>query len=283
MKKMLKEAMRRVNLLLLIIVMLGPAIMVLICSFMKRDELLLSFGAVLPDGMGYASIPIVPFYLTFSNYKKLLLQTMEFYIMFWNSVLQVACIVLGQMLVGIPAAWAFAKWKTKWKNLIFSIYIVLMMAPFQVLMVPEYLTLYRFKLIDTHYAIIFPAVFATLPVFILTRFFKAVPDELLEAARLDGASELYIFVKIGIPLGKAGIGAIVILSVLEYWNAIEAPLAFLQQRSYWPVSLYLPNISEQNAGIALAASFIILIPTFLFFLAGHDVIEEGIANTGLKG
>ena len=283
MKKMLKEAIRRVNLLLLIIVMLGPAIMVLICSFMKRDELLLSFGAVLPDGTGYANIPIIPYYLTFSNYKKLLLQTMEFYIMFWNSVLQVACIVLGQMLVGIPAAWAFAKWKTKWKNLIFSIYIVLMMVPFQVLMVPEYLTLYQFKLIDTHCAIIFPAVFATLPVFILTRFFKAVPDELLEAARLDGASELYIFVKIGIPLGKAGIGAIAILSVLEYWNAIEAPLVFLQQRSYWPVSLYLPNISEQNAGIALAASFIILIPTVLFFMAGHDVIEEGIANTGLKG
>lgn len=283
MKKVLKQAIRRISLLLLIIVMLGSVIMVLICSFMKRDELLLSFGAVLPDGTGYASIPLVPYYLTFSNYKKLLLQTMEFYIMFWNSVLQVACIVLGQMLVGIPAAWAFAKWKARWKNLIFSIYIILMMAPFQVLMVSEYLTLYQLKLIDTHYAIIFPAVFATLPVFILTRFFKAVPGELLEAARLDGASELYIFVKIGIPLGKAGIGAIVILSVLEYWNAIEAPLAFLQQRSYWPVSLYLPNISEQNAGIALAASFIILIPTFLFFLAGHDVIEEGIANTGLKG
>ena len=150
-------------------------------------------------------------------------------------------------------------------------------------MVPEYLTLQRWGLIDTPYAIILPAVFATLPIFILTRFFRAVPDEILEAARLDGASEFFIFTKIGIPLGEGGIGAVVILSFLEYWNTIEAPLAFLHDRSFWPVSLYLPNISQQNAGVALAASFLILIPTTLLFFAGHDVMEAGIANTGLKG
>ncbi len=280
---MIRKMISRLGLLFLIAIMLGPVIVVVIGSFMNGGELRLSFGAVLPDGTGYANIPLIPYYFTFSNYGKLLFQTVEFYRMFWNSVFQVAGIVLGQMLTGIPAAWSFAKWKARWKNVLFGLYIVLMMAPFQVLMVPEYLTLYRLKLIDTHYAVILPAVFATLPVFILTRFFRAVPDELLEAARLDGASEFYIFRKIGIPLGKSGIGAVVILSVFEYWSAIEAPLAFLQQRTHWPVSLYLPNISEQNAGAALAASFVILIPTLLLFLAGHDVMEEGIANTGRKG
>ncbi len=282
-KKILRKWRSRLGLLMLAAVMAGPAVMVLIGSLMRREELRLSFGAVLPDGTGYAFLPLLPYYPTLANYRQLLLQTMEFYVMFWNSVLQTAGILLGQLAVGIPAAWAFAKWRARWKNGLFRVYVVLMMAPFQVLMVPEYLTLYRFRLIDTPYAVVLPAVFATLPVFILTRFFRAVPDELLEAARLDGASELSILAQTGIPLGKGGIGAVVILSFLEYWNGVEAPLAFLQNRVYWPVSLYLPSISEQEEGVALAASFLILIPAFLLFLAGRDWMEEGIANTGLKG
>lgn len=278
-----KNRLAFVGTLLLVWFMLEPIFIVVVCSFMKGEEIRISFGGVLQGSTGYASVPILPYYFSAGNFKELLLRTSEFFVMFWNSVGQVICIVLGQIVIGVPAAWAFAKWKVKWINYMFGLYIILMLIPFQVLMVPEYLTLYHLNMIDTHFSIILPGVFATFPVFIMTRFFKAVPDELLEAARLDGAAEAYIFFHVGLPLGKQGIGAAVILSFIEYWNAIEAPMTFLQQHSKWPVSLYLPNITKENAGIALAASVIILIPTLLIFLLGHDLMEEGIANTGLRG
>lgn len=270
-------------LFLLSCAMASPVLIVLICSFMREEEIRISFGGILSGGAGYASVPLLPYRFTFGNYRELLMQTEEFFIMFWNSALQVSGIVAGQLLVGAPAAWALAKWKTPLAGRLFALYTVLMLIPFQVSMVPEYLILSRLGLLDTQLSVILPEIFATFPVFIMTRFFRAVPDELLEAARLDGAAELTIFCRVGLPMGESGIGAAVILSFLEYWNAIEAPMTFLQQRSKWPVSLYLPDITAENAGPALAASVIMLIPPLLVFLAGHDRMEEGIANTGLKG
>ena len=165
----------------------------------------------------------------------------------------------------------------------FGIYIVLMVMPFQVLMVSEYLVLHKLSLLDTPWAVILPGVFATLPVFIMTRFFQIIPDSLLEAARIDGASELTIFLKVGVPLGKAGILSIIVLGFIEYWNAIEAPLTFLSNKALWTLSLYIPNINQQQAGNALAASVVMLIPAVLVFMAGRDYLEAGIAQSGLKG
>lgn len=279
----IKKAMAFLGIMILLLIMLAPIYIVVVSSFMRADEIKISFGGVLRESIGYASVPVMPYYFSISNYKELLLQTAEFFVMFWNSVIQVLCIISGQILIGVPAAWAFAKWKITWTRYLFGLYIILILIPFQVSMVPEYLTLSNMGLIDTQLSVILPGMFAAFPIFIMTRFFSAVPDELLEAARLDGANEFSIFCRIGMPLGKQGIGAAVILSFIEYWNAIEAPMTFLQQHSKWPVSLYLPNITTENAGISLAASAIILIPTLLVFLAGHDLMEEGIANTGLKG
>lgn len=203
--------------------------------------------------------------------------------MFWNSCLYTAGVLAGQVLIGAPAAWAFAKWKSKKKKVLFAAYIVLMVMPFQVLMVSEYLVLYKLSLLDTPWAVILPGAFATLPVFIMTRFFQTIPDSLLEAARIDGASEWTIFLKIGIPLGKAGILSIIVIGFIEYWNAIEAPLTFLTNKALWTLSLYIPNINQQQAGNALAASVVMLIPAVLVFLAGRDYLEAGIAQSGLKG
>lgn len=279
----IKKTVALLGTVVLLLIMLAPIYIVVVCSFMNSDEIKISFGGVLRESIGYANVPVMPHYFSINNYKELLLQTAEFFVMFWNSVIQVLCIVLGQILIGVPAAWSFAKWKITWTRYLFGFYIILMLIPFQVSMVPEYLTLSNMRLLDTQLSVILPGMFATFPIFIMTRFFSAVPDELMEAARLDGANEFLVFFRIGLPLGKQGIGAAVILSFIEYWNAIEAPMTFLQQRSKWPVSLYLPNITTENAGISLAASAIILIPTLLVFLVGHDLMEEGIANTGLKG
>jgi multiple sugar transport system permease protein len=216
-------------------------------SFMGTTEIKSNFSSVLLETNGKASWPFLPLYPTLRSYVEFFLDTPKFFIMFWNSCKQVFPALFGQLIIAAPAAWGFARFNFRGKKLLFILYITLMIMPFQVTMVSTYLVLDMFHLIDTHFAIILPAVFSTFPVFIMVKFFRSIPRSLIEAAKMDGAGELKIFISIGIPLGASGIISAYILDFLELWNAIEQPLNFLQTKSLWPLSLYLPNISVEKA------------------------------------
>ena len=157
-----------------------------------------------------------------------------------------------------------------------------MLMPFQVTMVSSYLVLDRLGLMDTLWAVILPGAFSTFPVFLMHRFFAAIPEGVLEAAALDGAGGLRSFLFIGVPLGAPGILCAVVLGFLEYWNAIEQPMTFLKERSLWPLSLYLPSITAERAGASLAASLVMLVPALLIFRFGQRYLEEGISAYGMK-
>lgn len=187
------------------------------------------------------------------------------------------------MLVAVPAAWAFGSFDFKGKRILFTIYIVLMLMPFQVTMLSSYLVLSKMKLMGTNWSVILPAVFSTFPVFIMYQSFRRIPREILEAARMDGAGEWKIFAKIGLPLGSPGILSALVLGFLDNWNLIEQPLAFLKDQSLWPLSLYLPQISLNKAGTSFAASVITLIPAILIFVIGQDYLERGIISSGIQG
>ena len=124
--------------------------------------------------------------------------------------------------------------------------------------------------------------FSAFPVFIMTRSFQDVPNELLEAAKLDGATAWQIFWKIGVPLGYAGIFAALVLNFIEGWNAVEQPLLFLKSQSNWPLSMYMNDIVTDNLGIAMVASLFSLIPAMLVFLYGQTYLELGIQAGGIK-
>lgn len=233
-------------------------------------------------GDNYISWHLIPQYPTLMPYVELLLDSPGFFAMFWNSCLQVIPGVFGQLLIAVPAAWAIARYQFPGKRAVFILYIILMIMPFQVTMVSGYLVLDRLHMIDTHLAVIVPAVFSTFPVFILTKFFKDIPETMMEAARIDGASERQIFCHIGIPLGASGIVSIVVLNFLEGWNAIEQPLTFLRSKSLWPLSLYLPSITTERVGVAFVASVIVMIPSVLIFLYGQQYLEQGIVASGIK-
>ncbi len=247
-------------------------------SLEMKAYLLPAFGG----GEGFISWKLVPDYPTFEHYGRLLFMTPSFFVLFWNSVKLVVCILIGQMIVGVPAAWAFAAYEVRGSRALFALYVVLMLLPFQVTMLSSYLVLDRFSLMNTHAAIILPAVFSTFPIFLSYGGFRALPPQLFEAARIDGAGELRIFVTIGLPLGKSGILSAIVLGFLEYWNLMEQPLAFLEDKSLWPLSLYLPEISWMQAGFALCASLITLIPAAFVFVLGQDYLEQGIIYSGLK-
>ncbi len=225
---------------------------------------------------------LVPDFPSFSNYGKLLFLSPQFFVLFWNSVKMVLLILAGQLLIGVPAAWAFAAYQNRFGKLLFTLYVVLMLLPFQVTMLSSYLVLNGFSLLNTHTAVILPAVFSTFPVFLCYGGFRGIPMQLFEAARVDGATEMFIFFKIGLPLGKSGILSALVLGFLEYWNMMEQPMAFLDDKSLWPLSLYLPEITWERAGFAFCASIITLIPAAFVFVLGQDYLEQGIIYSGLK-
>ncbi len=251
-------------------------------ALMPLDELNATLGPVLAGGGGTAFWPLLPSWPTLQPLAELLLDTPQFFVMFWNTCKLVFPTVLGQLLVGAPAAWAFSRFRFRGRRLLFTVYIVLMLMPFQVTMVPSYLVANGLGLMDTLWAVILPGIFSTFPVFIMAKGFDAVPDALLEAAALDGAGPLQTFFRIGLPLGVPGILSALVLGFLECWNAIEQPMTFLKTKSLWPLSLYLPEIAAEKLGLAMVSSLLMLAPSVLIFLFGQKYLELGIQSSGLK-
>lgn len=259
-----------------------PVLILITGSIMGEGELNLYLAPVLMEKETLSGWKLIPDYPTFSHYGKLLFMTPQFFVLFWNSVKLVGCILAGQLLVGVPAAWAFAVYRVKGSRALFALYVVLMLLPFQVTMLSSYLVLNRLNLINTHGAVILPAVFSAFPVFLCYNGFRGIPPQFLEAARIDGAGEMTIFLKLGLPLGKGGLLSALVLGFLEYWNLMEQPMAFLQDKALWPLSLYLPEITLAQAGSAFCASVITLIPAVFVYMFGQDYLEQGIIYSGLK-
>lgn len=259
-----------------------PILFLLTGSIMGANEIESYLAPVLTGKAGYIEWRLLPMYPTLRYYVELLLDTPSVFVMFWNSVKMTVLILAGQLIFGVPAAWGFAKYRFPAKKLLFTVYIILMMMPFQVLMLSEYLVLDGLDLLDNLWGIILPAAFSTFPVFIMYRFFEGIPKALIESAKIDGAGHLHIFFAIGLPLGSAGIVSALVLGFLEYWNLIEQPLTFLKDKTLWPLSLFLPNISLDQAGMAFVTSVMTLIPSIFVFLAGQDYLEQGIVASGIK-
>lgn len=281
----MKGLIKMIKYLLLLLPAAGillPVFILLSGALMDSYELSGYLSPLIQETEEFISWRMIPQYPYFGNYGKLLFYTPAFYILFWNSMIMVGGILIGQLLVGVPAAWGFAVYDTRGNRLLFALYVVLMLIPFQVTMLSSYLVLSRLKLLNTYGAVILPAVFSTFPVFLCYGGFRELPQELLEAARLDGAGELGLFRYLGLPLGKSGLCSAFVLGFLEYWNLFEQPMAFLTDTSLWPLSLYLPQISLSQAGFAFATSVIILLPAMFVFAFGQEHLEQGIIYSGLK-
>ena len=253
-------------LVICLLFVLFPLLLMAAASFMPEDELARRYLAVLELGREPVLPALVPDFPSLKPYADLFLRSPGFFVMFWNSCLQVLCVLAGQLLVGMPAAWAFARYDFRFKKT----------------MVPSYLVLDRFRILDTHLAVILPGIFSTFPVYIMEKFFESIPKSFLEAARIDGGGEWTIFLRIGVPMGFPGIMTALLLDFFEYWNALEQPLTFLKNKQLWPLSLYLPNVTADNASLAFVAGLVTMAPPVLLYLNGQTYLEEGIASSGIK-
>lgn len=274
------------------IIFLMPTVLTIANSFMGSSEISANYGAVFSTtesgGKTYISekinLKFIPDMVSFSQYYTVLFKSPDYLLKFWNSVILVVPIVVFQLATAAFAAYGFARLKGRLKEMLFFIYIVVMLMPYQVTLVPNYLVSDALGILDTRLAIILPAVFTPYSVFLLSKIMRRIPDVLIEAAKLDGAGEMQIFRYIALPLCKSVIASVAILVFIDYWNMVEQPLILLSDTSMYPLSVFLSRINEGEIGLAFAVATIYMIPTLLMFLYGEDYLVEGITYSGgIKG
>lgn len=293
MKNKFKRIMITVILSITAIIFILPLVLTVSNSFMSETEISNNYSMVgssnsagassIDSTEKYARLKLIPDVVVLKQYYTVLVKKSQFLMMFWNSMIIVVPIVAGQTIISSMAAFAFAKHKFKGRNQLFFIYIIVMLMPFQVTLVPNYLVADKLGLVNNYLSIILPGVFSPFGVFLLKQYMEQIPDSYIEAAKMDGASQFEIFFKIILPMCKNGIAAMFILVFIDNWNMVEQPLIFLQDAMKQPLSVYLSRIISGDRGLAFAASSIYALPMLLMFLYGENYLIEGIQRSGIKG
>lgn len=269
--------------IIVILLYIAPLIITFTNSFMSSSEVEKNYTAGGLSENEYINMKVIPERVTLSQYKELLFHSPVYLNMFWNSVKICLPIVFGQIVVSALAAYAFTVMKFKCKEMLFFLYIIVMLLPLQVTLMPNYIVADWLNLQNSYLAIILPGIFSPFGVFLLRQFMKSIPDAYIEAARIDGAGHGRIFLSIILPMIKPGIAAATMLISLEYWNLIDQAVVFIQNADAQPLSTFLAQINHGEVRLSFAGSCFYAVPMVLILLYGQDYLKNGISITGLKG
>ena len=254
---------------------LMPTVLTLVNSFMTTSEIKANYGALLGNTAENRetfvskniNLKFIPDKVTFDQYKSVLFQSPDY-----------------QVVVAILSSYGFSRHPSKPKAIIFFVYVILMIMPYQVTLVPNYLVADKFGLLDTRWSIILPGIFSPFSVYLISKVMRRIPISYVEAAKLDGATEFQILTKIYVPLCKSAIISVTMLVFIDYWNMVEQPLIMLKDTSLHPLSVFLSQINAGDVGLAFAVGVVYMVPTVLMFLYGEDDLVEGITYAGgIKG
>lgn len=277
------------------ILFIMPTLLTIANSFMTSNEISANYGAMIgnitSDKKVFISedvnLKFIPDKATLSQYKNVLFKNPEYLFKFWNSIILTVPITLFQLAVAVLTSYGFSRYNNKVKNLIFFVYIILMLMPYQVTLVPNYLVAKYFSILDTRWSIILPGIFSPFSVFLLTKVMRRIPISYVEAAKLDGATEWQIMTQIYLPMCKSALMSIGMLVFIDYWNMVEQPLILITDpdavSALHPLSVFLSQINTGDIGLAFAVGTVYMIPTILMFLYGEDYLVEGITAGGIKG
>lgn len=271
---------------------LTPIVLTITNSFMSASEISSNYGSVFAvsanGGKVYISekvnLKFIPDMVSFSQYNTVLLKSPDYLLKFWNSVILVGPIVIFQLIVATLASYGFARYRGRLREIVFFLYIILMLMPYQVTLVPNFLVSNWLNIMNTNWAIWLPGIFSPFAVFLLTKFMRRIPDSVIEAARIDGAGEWQIYRKICLPLCRGAICSAAILVFIDYWNMVEQPLILLTDAEKHPLSVFLSKINSGEIGLAFAVATIYMVPSLLIFLYGEEYLVDGITyQGGIKG
>lgn len=275
-KHFIKHLTKLTLILLLSAAFILPVLVTFTNSFMTGSEISQSYVNI-DEEIG-SKITIIPTRITLNQYYIILVEKYRYINMFWNSVKLSVTITFLHVIISIITAYAFAKLEFKGRDLIFFIYIVVMMMPFQVTLLPNYIQARNLKILNTYWAIICPGVFAPFGVFLLRQFMKYIPDQMIEAVTLESNSVKDILFTAIIPNTKPGIIALFVLSFAENWNMVEQPLILLDDQLKYPLSLALNSIIERSVDIAFAGSVLYMIPIIIMYFYFEEHILKGISS-----
>lgn len=220
------------------------------------------------------------------NYRSVT-QTIPFVAFVFNSLKVATIVTLGQLVTCSMAAYAFARLRFPGRDALFLVFLSQLMIPQQVTIIPVFILIRIFGLLDTHASLIIPALFSAFGTFLLRQFFLTIPPELEDAARVDGAGYVRTFVQIILPLAGPGMSTLAIFAFNFFWNEFFRPLLFIStfERMTLPLGLTLMrgylgvgNVAAIMAGVSMA-----IIPVLIVFLLAQRFLIEGITLTGIKG
>lgn len=235
---------------------------------------------------GDAYKPIfAPVSMTLKNYKKVLGND-NFFNWYSNTIVTVCVTIILRLAVTIPASFAFSRMQFKGRTIIWAILIATMMVPGETTMVPRYLYFKQIHLLDSIWVIILPEVSEVFYLMLLTEFFSSVPEDFLEAARIDGASNLRIMLQIFIPLSGASIATAVLFSFINIWNNFIDPYLFINTISMQLITPALKFFQERggaNIPMQLAGASMAIVPVIILFIVTQKYFVAGVSSSGIKG
>lgn len=232
--------------------------------------------------INYVRMTLIPTMVTFSQYIRLLFGSPLYLNLFWNSVALTLPVIIGQLLISVPAAYAFEFSKNKYKEILFVAYIIVMLLPLQVTLVPNFIVADFLNIRESYLAIILPGIFNPFGTFLIRQFLKGLPQEYVESMKVDGAGHLRIIASLIVPVMKPAIVAVLILTFVEYWNLVDQAIVFIRDASAIPLSVFLSRLSLERPDVIFAASVFYMLPAVLIFLSGQENMIQGIQRSGIK-
>ncbi len=278
MEKNKRKIHRTIFLIILSMIMCYPLFYTISSSFMETNEL------INYQSSNNSLFHLIPDFFSFSQYEVLLLKEPKYLLMFWNTIGMTVIITLGQIIISVLGGYSLSKFVFRGRDTLLFTYIIIMIMPLQVTLVPQYIVINQLHLYGSIWAVILPVMFNPFGVFLIAQFMKSIPGDLLEVAELEGASRIQTLTNIIIPLTKGGIVALMVLTIIECWNMIEQPLIFLKEAKDYPLSLFLAWIRpDGNSGLVCAASVLFMLPILFIFLYTREDLIEGISYSCIKG
>lgn len=279
-----RRLLLRFLLTLLALVILVPVIVTALYSFFSPGEIrefMATRGSY--DDAAWMDARLSPKMFSLDQYWQILIVDTSVLKMFTMSVFYTVMILLGQAVFVPMLAYALSRFRFRLRGAVFAVILLLMLLPYQVTMVPNVLTLRSMGLLNTVWAVILPMWFTPFYVFLLRQFMAGLPDELFEAAEVDGAGAIRCYFHIALPVCRPAIGAALALSFADCWNLVEQPMTYLSQRvELQPLSVMFNQLVSESSGVEFAGAVLYILPALFVYLYFLEDILSGIQLTELK-
>lgn len=219
---------------------------------------------------------------TLKYYYEVFVGQSQYLFRFWKSVGLSLFIAIGQVAVSALAGYSFAKYRFPGKHILFFTLMILMILPLQVTLMPNYIVLEKTRILNTYASLALPAIILPLGTFILTQSFRAIPNSVIEAARLDGCKLPGLLLRVAMPMSRNALVCVFLLSFLDAWNMVEQPITYLKEFVDYPIAVALASVPPGDPSVLLTACVLVALPPMFLFAFFNRELTEGIALGGEK-